>query len=255
MQPYRVTAQVEQLVLPRLGGRPLDTLLLHHPALFVLDARPDAFMRSWKELEDLMERGVARRIGLSNAGRSFVEYLGRHARAKPSVNQIECHPWNYDASLVGFCQQNGLEVQCYSPLGGDRLAVKETPAIREVARATGRSPAQVCLRWSVQKGLVPIVRARDPAHMRDNRQALTFSLDPAQMEAIDRIDQTGKVWDDPIKRGCLSATIEPTRIRVPNRFRFAIRSGLHFAAVELFLRRSRPARPVRRPSPGGRPHA
>lgn len=241
VQPYRVTAQVERLVLPRLRGRRLDALLLHHPALFLTDSRTATFMRCWRELEDLLARGVTRRIGLSNAGRSFVEHLVRHAAVKPAVNQIECHPWNHDADLVRCCRENGLEVQCYSPLGGGRLAVKDSPAIQEAARATGRSPAQVCLRWSVQKGLLPIARARDPRHMRDNREALGFSLTSEQIDAIDRIGPRGRVWDDPIKRGCRAAVVDASRVRVPNRARFALRSGLHFAAVEVLLRRRRPA--------------
>lgn len=242
VQPYRISDQFERLIQPRLGGRPLDTLLLHHPALFVLDARPLVFMKRWSELERLVERGLVRRIGCSNAGRPFVEHLVRHASVKPAVNQVECHPWNYDADLVGCCRERGVEVQCYSPLGSGRLPVLRSGAIREIARQAGRSPAQVCLRWLIQKGLVPIVRARDPTHMRDNLQALTFSLDEAQARLIDQIGRTARAWDDPIKRGCLSATITPTRIRVANRFRFAVKSGLHYLAVELFLRRRPPSR-------------
>ena len=68
VQPHRVSEQFERLIRPRLGGRRLDTLLLHHPALFVLRARPDALMKPWGELERLVGRGLVRRIGLSNAG-------------------------------------------------------------------------------------------------------------------------------------------------------------------------------------------
>jgi 2,5-diketo-D-gluconate reductase A len=239
VQPCQVTAQFERLIEPKLRGRPLDTLLLHHPALFVLDAGTAGLMRTWRELEALVERGRVRRIGLSNAGRSFVEYLWQHADMKPSANQIECHPWNPESDLVRACRERGVEVQCYSPLGGGRLAVRDTPAVQEAARATGRSPAQVILRWAVQRGLVPIARATDPAHMRDNLRSLGFSLTPAQLEAIDRIRAAGRAWDDPVKRGCLGGTVTPERIEVPNRVRFAIRSGLHYGAVELLLRRAR----------------
>ncbi len=237
VQPYRVSEQFERLIRPKLGGRPLDTLLLHHPALFVFDARPAALMNPWGELEKLVERGLVRRIGCSNAGASFLDYLFEHASVKPSVNQTECHPWNYNAGLVQLCRERGVEVQSFSPLGGGRLKVLESPAIREVARETGRSAAQVCLRWSIQKGMVPIVRTRDPGRMRENRKSSEFSLDDAQMRAIDGIAERGTVWDDPIKRGCLTGTITDAGIRVPNRPRFAIRSSLHYLAVESFLRR------------------
>jgi len=237
VQPYRVSEQFERLILPKLGGRPLDTLLLHHPALFVFDAATEALMRPWSELEKLLERGLVRRIGCSNTGASVLDFLFEHASVKPSVNQIECHPWNYDAALVQRCRERGVEVQAFSPLGGGRLKVLESPAIQEIARETGRSAAQVCLRWSIQKGLVPIVRTRDSGRMRENREATAFALDDAQMRAIDGITDRGSVWNDPIKRGSLSATVTPAGIRVPNRLRFAIRSSLHYAAVELFLRR------------------
>jgi diketogulonate reductase-like aldo/keto reductase len=127
-------------------------------------------------------------------------------------------------------------VQSFSPLGGGRLKVLESPAIQGIARETGRSAAQVCLRWSMQKGMVPIVRTRDPRRMRENRKSTEFALDDGQMRAIDGIADKGTVWDDPIKRGCLSATVAPEAIRVPNRVRFAIRSSLHYLAVEVLLR-------------------
>jgi diketogulonate reductase-like aldo/keto reductase len=241
VQPYRVADQFQRLIRPKLGGRPLDTLLLHHPALFVLDARPEALMRPWGELEALVESGLVRRIGLSNAGPAFIEHLFAHARVKPAVNQVEAHPGRYDAELVRRCRERGVEVQAYSPLGSGRVPVLATAEVQEVARQTGRSPAQVCLRWSIQKGLVPVVRAARPEHMRDNREALGFSLDEARMQALDRIGATARAWDDPIKRGSRAATITPARIRVPNRVRFGLRSAVHYAAVELFLRR-RPSR-------------
>jgi diketogulonate reductase-like aldo/keto reductase len=239
VQPHRVSEQFERLIRPRLGGRPLDTLLLHHPALFVLSARPDALMKPWAELEKLVERGLVRRIGLSNAGPAFFEHLLAHATVKPAVSQIEAHPGCYDAALVGGWRERGIEVQAFSPLGSGRVPVLTMPEVQEAARRTGRSAAQVCLRWSIQKGMVPIARAARPEHMRDNREALAFSLDEAQVAAIDRVAETGRAWDDPIKRGCLAATITPDRIVVPNRPRFALRSALHYAAVATFLRRGR----------------
>lgn len=237
VQPHRVSEQFERLIRPKLGGRRLDTLLLHHPALFVIDAGPDALMGPWRELEALVERGLVRRIGLSNAGPAFIEHLFAHAGVKPAVNQVEAHPGHFDAELVRACQERGVEVQCYSPLGSGRVPVLREPALQRIARQAGRSPAQVCLRWSMQKGLVPIVRTARPEHMRDNLQARDFALDGAQMEAVDRVGPTARAWDDPIKRGARAAAITPTRILVPNRVRFAIRSAVHYGLVELFLRR------------------
>jgi 2,5-diketo-D-gluconate reductase A len=242
VQPYRVSAQFARLIAPKLDGRPLDTLLLHHPALFVLDARTAAFLGPWRELEALVEKGLVRRIGLSNAGPAFVDYLCARAAVRPAVNQIEGHPWHYDAELVHVCQERGVQVQCYSPLGSGRLPVLQASTLQEIARALGRSPAQVCLRWLVQKGVVPVVRTRDPGRMRDNLEALAFSLDEAQMDAIDGMAKAVKAWDDPVKRGCRSAAVTEERIRVRNRARFALRSGLHYLAVEMFLRRGRARR-------------
>jgi diketogulonate reductase-like aldo/keto reductase len=238
VQPHRVTAQVERIILPKLGGRPLDTLLLHHPALFVLNAGTSALMEPWGEAEKLVERGLVRRLGCSNAGASFIEYLCDHASVKPSVNQVECHPGQYDDGLVRRCRDRGVEVQAFSPLGSERVPVREAAAVQEAARATGRSPAQVCIRWAIQKGLVPVVRSSKPEHMRDNLRALDFSLDAGQVRAIDGIAGLGKVWDDPVKRGCLTGTVTPDGIRVPNRLRFAVRSAIHYFAVASFLRRS-----------------
>jgi diketogulonate reductase-like aldo/keto reductase len=238
VQPHRAAEQFERLIRPKLGARPLDTLLLHHPALFVFDAGPEALMRPWRELESLVDRGLVRRIGLSNAGRAFLDHLFAHARVKPAVNQVEAHPGHFDAALIGACRERGVEVQCYSPLGRGSAGVLHAGEVQEVARQTGRSPAQVCLRWSIQKGLVPIVRTARPEHMADNLRSLDFSLDESQMQAIDRVAPTARAWDDPIKRGTLAATVTPARIVVPNRVRFAIRSAVHYGLVGLLLRRS-----------------
>ena len=238
VQPVRVTAQFERLIRPKLDGRPLDTLLLHHPALFVLDAGTEALMGRWRELEALVDRGLVRRIGCSNAGRGLIGYLHDRARVKPSVNQIECHPWNPEPELRQACLDRGIEVQCYSPLGGTRLPVRDAAAVREVARATGRSPAQVCLAWLLGQGLVPVVRATRAEHMRDNLQAESFALDASQVRAIEEGGARGRVWDDPVKRGCLAATVAGDRITVPNRARFALRSALHYATVGLILNKN-----------------
>jgi len=235
VQPYRVSEQFERLIRPKLGGRPLDTLLLHHPALFVFDARIEALMKPWGELERLLERGLVRRIGCSNGGAAFLEYLIERASVKPSVNQIECHPGHYPHELIRVCQERGVAVQAFSSLGGGRLNVLESPAIQDIAQATGRTPAQVCLRWAIQKGVNPIVRTREPSRMRENLEASSFSLDDGRMEAIDAVAERGTVWNDPIKLGCASAAVSEAGIRVPNPLRFAIRSAIHYLAVELFL--------------------
>jgi diketogulonate reductase-like aldo/keto reductase len=249
LQPYRVPEQFERIIRPRLGGRPLHTLLLHHPALFVLDARPATFLKRWRELEALVERGLVRRIGCSNAGAAFIDHLCRHAAVKPAVNQIEGHPWNYDADLVRECQERGVEVQCYSPLGSGRLPVLQSSTLQEIARGLGRTPAQVCLRWLIQKGVVPIVRTGDPRHMRDNLEALAFSLDEARMEQIDRMGRAARAWDDPVKRGCRSATFTAEKIRVANPVRFGLKSALHYLLVEMFLRRAARAARARLAAP------
>jgi diketogulonate reductase-like aldo/keto reductase len=173
--------------LQRLGLDYVDLYLLHWP---VAGKRLD----SWRALERLYEEKRARSIGVSNFLVPHLKELLGAAKHVPAVNQIELTPFLQRRETVALCRQNGIVVEAYSPLThGQRL---DDPALRDVARRTGRTVAQVLLRWSVQHGNVVLPKSTKPARILENAQLFDFELDGRTMAELDALDEglvTG--WD------------------------------------------------------------
>lgn len=173
----------------RLGLGPVDLYLIHWP---VRGRRRD----SWRALETLLHEGEVRAIGVSNYLVPHLEELLDEARVVPAVNQIELHPFCYGSrkATVDLCRRHGIAVEAYSPLTkGHRL---QDPRLRAIATATGRTPAQVLLRWGLQHGFVEIPKSSHPTRIRENADVFEFELSQEEMEALDALDEalaTG--WD------------------------------------------------------------
>ncbi len=158
------------------------------------------YMRTWRKMEELVDRGLVRHIGTSNMTIPKMRLLLRDARILPAVNQMELHPYFQQPQFFGFLKEHGIEPVGYSPLGSparperDRtpedLAPTEDPLIRELASKRGVHPAAVCIRWAVQRGQTPIPFSTNPHHMLANLQAaVSEPLSEAEMAAITAIDR------------------------------------------------------------------
>ena len=173
--------------LERLGLAYVDLYLLHWP---VAGKRLD----SWRALERLHDEGRARAIGVSNFLRPHLEELLGRARVVPAANQIELSPFLQRRETVAFCRQHGIAVEAYSPLTrGERL---DDPVVLEVANGSGRSPAQVLLRWGVQHGFVVLPKSTRPQRIAENAALFDFALGASEMAALDGLEEgltTG--WD------------------------------------------------------------
>jgi len=173
--------------LGRLGLEYVDLYLLHWP---VAGQRLD----SWRALERIHADKRARAIGVSNFMPPHLEELLARAQVVPAVNQIELTPFLQRRDTTALCRQNGIVVEAYSPLThGRRL---DDPALGDLARRTGRTVAQVLLRWSVQHGNVVLPKSTNPARIAENAQIFDFELDQGAMAALDAMDEglvTG--WD------------------------------------------------------------
>jgi len=171
----------------RLGLETVDLFLLHWP---VAEKRRD----SWRALERLFEEKRVRSIGVSNFLVPHLEELLAHAHHPPAVNQIELSPFLQRRPTVDLCRKHGIVVEAYSPLThGLRL---RHPALVALAARTGRSVAQVLLRWNVQKGHVVLPKSTRPARIAENAKIFDFSLDESAMGELDALEEglvTG--WD------------------------------------------------------------
>lgn len=178
----------------KLGLERIDLYLLHTPR-----PGPKARLESWLGLQDAMEQGWVQSIGVSNWAPRHIEQLMKEPGVKifPAVNQIEFHPWQQHRELVKYCNEKGIVVVAYSPLTQGRRLGDAT--IAKIAEKVGRTPAQVVLRWCLQKGVVIIPKSDKEKRIVENKGIFDWELSREDVEAIDGLDegQKGNVgeWD------------------------------------------------------------
>ena len=161
---------------------------------------------TWGAMEDLVSAGLVRRIGVCNYGMSLLRDLLAYARVRPATLQVELHPHLTQEKLVRFCRENGIGVTAFSPLGAPSYvpldmatpaeSVLEDPAVREAARRHGRTPAQVVLRWAVQRGTTVIPKTSRPERLLENLALFDFELTDDEMRSIAALDR-GRRFNDP----------------------------------------------------------
>jgi diketogulonate reductase-like aldo/keto reductase len=165
--------------LGRLNLGYIDLYLIHWPTA----PSPEVRRESWRALERIQTQGLCRAIGVSNYSVHHLAELREHSDVVPAVDQVEMHPFVYDPELLDYCSRHGIRVEAYSPLTrGRRL---DHPVFAQVARAHGRSVAQVLLRWGLQHGLVELPRSVHEERIRENAAIFDFSLTDQEMARLD----------------------------------------------------------------------
>jgi diketogulonate reductase-like aldo/keto reductase len=152
--------------LERLGIDHLDLYIVHWP-----EGGPS---RAWPEMERARELGYARSIGISNYSVAEVEALLSGASVPPVVNQVQFSPYEYRKELLDACGQNGIALEAYSPLGSGRHLSSETAG--RIARRLGRTPAQVLLRWCLEREIPVIAKSTHRERIAENAQIFEFTL-------------------------------------------------------------------------------
>jgi 2,5-diketo-D-gluconate reductase A len=140
-------------------------------------------------MERAHERGLARSIGVSNFGVDDLDAVIAAANVPPAVNQIQFSPFSYRRALLEKCEQNEVVLEAYSPLTTGRRLGDER--ITEIAERHGRTPAQVLLRWAVQRGIPVIPKSTKRERLAENAQIFDFTLSDEDMQALDALDETG----------------------------------------------------------------
>ncbi len=173
--------------LHRLGLEYVDLYLIHWP---VEGLRRE----SWRALERIVADGKARAIGVSNYTTRHLEELLGDCRVSPMVNQVEFHPFLFQRDLLDFCRRHGVVLEAYSPLvKAQRL---DHPVVRRVAARCDRTPAQVLLRWGLQREVVVLPKSVRPERIRENARVFDFALDAGDMAALDALDEGYRTsWD------------------------------------------------------------
>jgi diketogulonate reductase-like aldo/keto reductase len=185
---YDQTLHAFHKSLDRLQTGYVDLYLIHWP-------RESKSVETWKALETLYKNKEVRAIGLSNYTIRHIELLKEHWEIPAMVNQIEYHPYLQQPALSNFCRRNAIQVEAWSPLMRGEILYNTT--IKNLAAKYQRTPAQVTLRWELQKGIVVIPKSIHKNRIIENRNLFDFTISEADMKKIDALDKSERIGPDP----------------------------------------------------------
>jgi D-xylose reductase len=163
-------------------------------------------LETWQAMEDLVRAGLVRKIGVCNFNCALMRDLMAAAEIRPAVLQVEMHPYLTQEKLLRFCREEGIAVTAFSPLGAPSYvplgmathadSVLDQPVVIDAARRHGRTPAQIVLRWGVQRGTAVIPKTSRVERLTENLALFDFELAADEMRAISALDQ-GRRFNDP----------------------------------------------------------
>jgi diketogulonate reductase-like aldo/keto reductase len=175
----------------KLGVDRIDLLILHQ----ALPSEFEATLEAYRALETLLADGKVRAIGVSNFMVEYLTTLLERTTVVPAVNQIEVHPYFQQRQVQAFGAEHGILTQAWSPIGGitfyrdgQHSSTLQDPVIGDIAKAHGKTPAQVMLRWHLQQGRSVIPKSTKPQRIAENINVFDFELSTAELAAIDTLD-------------------------------------------------------------------
>ena len=180
--------------LSALGFDYVDLFLIHWPLPTLYGGD---YVSTWKTLEEFKKDGRARSIGVSNFQVEHLKRLAQETETVPAVNQIEVHPYFVNNEVRVYGQQHGIETEAWSPIAQGK--VLDDPVITRIAEAAGKSPAQVVLRWHIQRGDIVFPKSVTPQRIKDNFALFDFELGQDDVDAITTLDQgdSGRIGPNP----------------------------------------------------------
>lgn len=187
---YDRTMRAFEKTIGDLGLDYLDLYLIHWPA----NARQFADWQglnaeTWRAIEELYKAGRICSIGVSNFYAHHLEALMQRAEVMPMVNQIEFHPGFMQQEVVDFCRRHDILVEAWSPLGTGKMLGNET--LQAVAGKYGRSVAQLCVRWVLQNGVLPLPKSVTPSRVEENLDVDGFTLSDEDMATVNAMEYCG----------------------------------------------------------------
>jgi 2,5-diketo-D-gluconate reductase A len=187
---FEVALAAFDQTLGDLGLEQIDLFLIHWPLPTVGD-----FVETWKALETIYAEGRARSIGVSNFQADHLRRLLQETEIVPAVNQIEAHPYLTQEPLLAFNAEHGIATEAWSPIA--QGAVLDDPTLVELGRSYGKTPAQVVLRWHLQRGSIIFPKSVTPARMAENFDLFDFELAEVDMKQISELNRNGRIGPDP----------------------------------------------------------
>src|SRR5699024_4327261 len=187
-QGYDETLRAFERSLKRLGLDYIDLYLIHWPV-------PNTFVETYRAIERLYEEKLIRATGVSNHHESHILKLKNNANIPPMVNQVECHPYLQQRELLNYCKKNKMILTAWSPLGkGEAL---KNPIIKNIAQKHEKTPAQIILKWHLNRGIVAIPKSITPSRIKENFEVFDFSLDSKDMSDLLQLDSDKRFGRNP----------------------------------------------------------
>ena len=188
--------------LKAMGLDYIDLMIIHSPQPWMEFRAGEHFfegnLEAWRALEEAYKAGKLRAIGVSNFEKVDLDNILDNCAVEPMVNQILAHVSNTPFELIEYCQSKGIVVEAYSPIAHG--AILDNPQIAEIAEKYGVNVPQLCIRYCLQLGTLPLPKTGNPAHMKSNA-AVDFTISDTDMEALkttDRIKNYGEASVFPV---------------------------------------------------------
>ena len=190
-QGYEQTLRAFDSTMSELGFDVLDLYLIHWPV-----PSKGLAADTWRAMEKLYHDGRIRAIGVSNFHGHHLEALMRTAEVRPTVNQVELHPYHQQRDVRDANDRLEIATEAWSPLAKGRELLDD-PVVREIADRHDRTPAQVVLRWHLQHGTIVIPKSVTPSRIKENIDVFDFELDPTEISAVNGIDRDERIGAHP----------------------------------------------------------
>lgn len=184
---YENTLKAFDASLERLGLDYIDLYLIHWPT-----PKYDQYVDTYKAMEKIYKDGRSKAIGVCNFDIEHLERLLNECEVVPVVNQVELHPYFQQRELQDFCEKHHIIIEAYSPLMNGKDVLNDS-VVKEIAKAYGKTAAQVILRWHLQTGVITIPKSVTPSRIEENFDVFDFELTAEDMEKMTALDRNLRI--------------------------------------------------------------
>lgn len=176
--------------LKKLGLDYIDLYLVHWPI-------KDKYVSVWEEMEKIVATDKVRAVGVSNYQEKHLQEILDLRSLVPAVNQIELHPYLSQENLVNFCTQHNIKIESWSPLCANKNNLLDEQILKDLGEKYSKTPAQIVLRWNVERGLIVIPKSSNPGRQEENLNIFDFKLTAEDVEKINSLNKDMRVGPDP----------------------------------------------------------